>query len=381
MVALGSIETVLTAALPVSECLAVVNPVAGKGQGLALVESLQDRSSFVIYQTDPNPSRRPEEIAEILDAKRPSTNRPLTILAFGGDRTVDDVMRGLYLYYFRNEPNLPFEAPERALERMIEGGIQVGSVAVGSTNDIGSLYGTPPPGALVQSFSERLESAMVTTLNVGRGWTEHHPSWIFSHTLSAGNTLEPVYEETREERGPGAVRHRRRLATVRALHPRSVNTVWTVWEAQDQLETAPLIDILAHALVRVDGKNGLPGTPQPGIGIKLLPWQGGNWGTVWRALRFAMQSVSIGRGSLKGDPAGLQPDDRMTVLPAALQIGIPVGQTIGFIFDQNVTLQAGGDLMGEAQQLWISALAPFPRFLVWPGSVMERLHRSLISVP
>ena len=145
------------------------------------------------------------------------------------------------------------------------------------------------------------------------------------------------------------------------------------WEKEERRS----LEVLAHAVVRADGKNGLPGTPQPGgLGIKIFPQEG-----FWKSLKTFLEIQKIGKISLEeGDPSLLMPEVQLKTLPPELQLRLEVGEEKEFSFfdlkrEKNaVAVQANGDHVKRAHKIRIRALPPFVGFLTCAGSLMDNLR-------
>ncbi len=356
-----------------AQWVGVFNDAAGRFQAPEVAAQVAERigPGMSLYQTSPDPVQRVREITDLIRSRSPSPTRPLGVLAFGGDRTLNDTLLGVLGFIFRDPRDLQ-GPPEGVADRMLESGIQLGVVRMGGENDNGANYGAPAGD--LEEVMAYLDRARVTSLNMGMALLlgDETPQ-IFCHTLGAGETIATVFEKTQRKRGIWNNRRQKLLFVAHVLRQREITARWEDFQGTRREQS--ILEVLVHAAVRTAGINGLPGTPQPGLGVKIFPAEG-----LWRTLRTFREVISRGRASLKGDPSGLGPEARLeSVKDDSLQISLAVGDEIDFSFftadgvPLATAIQSNGDFRGRSQRVTIRALPPFPRFMVMDGSLMAHL--------
>lgn len=359
---------------PNTQWVGVVNSHAGRFEAMtvaqAVVEQVGPRMS--LYETVADPAQRLRDITDLIASKNPSEHNPVGVLAFGGDKTGSDAVNGALRCIFPNLRDLWEGAPEAAEERMIASGIQIGMVRLGGANDNGGNHGAPENK--IKDIMSFMDDALVTSLNLGALFLDNSPvPQIFCHSVSAGETISPVYEKTVEERGKAAKRHRERLFLSNMWAQKSFHCLWRY--PNGMVLNLPSLEILIHAVVRADEKMGLPGTPQPGLGVKIFPSEG-----FWNTAGIFREVLWKGIKSLRGNPSGLGPDDALKSLPATHQPRLLVGEEMEFGFMEDdgtpfaAAVQAEGDFVMRTNAMRIRALPPFPRFMVRKGSLSANLR-------
>jgi hypothetical protein len=370
----------ITPIRPETQWIAVVNPQAGDFQAMAIASAVQNEVGrrMVIYETHEDPVRRLKDITALIAERRPSLANPLGVIGFGGDKTGSDAVRGVMHYLFPQLSDLWKESPRLVSERMLAGGIMAGVLPLGGANDNGGIYGAPKLKASDKNASKKalkfMDDALMTSLNLGVAFLgdEQRPE-VFCHSISAGETIAPVYEKTVEERGIKAKRHRERLFVGNAWAHRSFNAQWR--DASGEIMSEQILEILIHSVVRADERMGLPGTPQPGLGVKIFPAKGR-----WNTLRMFREVLWRGIKSRNGDPTGLRPEDRLSNIPEHLQQPLHVGALREFFFRGPddlpfaTAIQAEGDFSVRTHRLGIYVPPPYPYYMVASGALMANLH-------
>ena len=135
-----------------------------------------------------------------------------------------------------------------------------------------------------------------------------------------------------------------------------------------------ILEILIHSVVRADERMGLPGTPQPGLGIKIFPAKGR-----WNTIKMFREVLWRGIKSRNGDPAGLRPEDRLTNIPEHLQLQLLVGQWMEFFFRSEespffTAVQSEGDFEDRADRIRLYVPPPYPYFMTALGALMLNMH-------
>ncbi|HSA60184.1 MAG TPA: diacylglycerol kinase family protein [bacterium] len=371
----------ITPIQPNTQWIAVVNPQAGNFEAVDIASAVQHEvgSRMTIYETDPDPDQRLREITALVAEKEPSLRNPLGVIALGGDRTGSDAVMGVLRYAFPRLHDLWEGAPELVYERMLQSGIQVGILPLGGANDNGSIYGAPKIRASDKSAAKKalkfMDEALVTTLNLGVAFLgEERIPQVFCHSLSAGETIAPVYESTVEERGRKAKRHRERLFLGNAWAQRSFHALWNAPGGAGTSQE--ILEVLFHSVVRADEKMGLPGTPRPGLGVKIFPAKGR-----WNTVKMFQEVLWAGIKSRNGNPAGLGPEDRLKSFSETNQPRLQVGEEMEFTFRSDdgspfaAAVQSEGDFVDRASVLRVRALPPFPRMMVADGSLAANLRK------
>lgn len=368
-------------AAAVTDWVLVTNPKAGQFQAAALSEQLvahPDSSGLRIecYQTHPDRVQRIKEISDYISSKKPSSEKPLGVVALGGDGTINDVVKAVMYHLIPNPHELLSRNSESLTDQMLASGIRIGAVQMGGANDIGSLYGTPKHD--VEAVAAYLTESRLMAMNLGLAHlVDADTLEIFSHNLAAGKMIAPIYEKTLNERGRWARLHRQLLGLWNFLVRSPVKVKWRSADGQDHERVVR--EVISHATIRADGMNGFPGTPQPGLGIKLFP-KG-----IWAGVRIFQELLSRGRASLKGDPSKVLPNQKLASLDSNLQPSLDVGEGMEFSFydrsDQPLTVpvQANGDFVGRTQRMRLHALPPFPSFMGMPDCLMDRLSQYLLE--
>lgn len=371
--ALVSLQASLLTSQAGARWIGVVNDAAGRFQAPEVAAEVARRigTGMTLYQTSPDPGQRLQEITDLIRSKSPSPARPLGVLAFGGDRTLNDALLGILGSIFPDPGDLQ-GPPDRVVDQMLESGIQLGAVRLGGENDNGANYGAPAGNS--EEVMAYLDRARMTSLNMGTTVLlgDETPQ-IFCHTLGAGETIATVFEKTQRRRGVWNNRYQKLLFLMHVLRQREVAARWE--DSRGGRGEGRILEVLVHAAVRTAGINGLPGTPQPGLGIKIFPAEG-----LWKTLNTFREVISRGRASLKGDPSGLGPEARLgSIKDPSLQVALAVGDEVVFSFFAGdgapfaTAVQSNGDFRGRSQRVTIRALPPFPRFMVMEGSLMANL--------
>ena len=347
----------------------MVNPTAGRFRAPRIAEEVRQLGGnhgldIFVYETSPDKLDRILDLGNRLREINPSESNPVGLLALGGDGTVNDMVVGVMTYLFPNLTDYVQGSPEDVATTMLASGIWMGTSAMGGANDLAMLYGAPRPVPL--RLVHFMQQATTVPLNLGIGFLDDGPPVLFAHTLSGGVAIAPVYEETVDERGMAARRHRQWLGFEKVvLHPQSVSVQWEGGQEESTFE------VIAHATRRADGMNGFPGAPFPGIGIKVLP----NWGRANTARMFS-EVVFRGLVSRAGWTSLLMREGGLRSLPPSHQQALVVGEEMGFIFEEPVAVQGCGDFLHRASQLKVKAGVPFPRSLSHRSSTMAQIaHR------
>ncbi len=296
----------------------------------------------------------------------------------GGDRTLNDTLLAILRHVFPNPKDL-FERPaDRVVDQMLESGIQLGTARLGGANDIGANYGAP--GNKTADIMSYLDDARLLCLNLGAAFTYGDPTpHFFCHSVSAGPTLAASFEETQDERGMAAKWHRVRIGMANILKHRPTHVRWR--DGEGVTHRRPVLEILAHAAVRVAQYNGLPGTPQPGgLGVIVFPGE-----SRWKTMKLFREVMARGFSSQKGNPQGLLPSDRLqTFTDPSLQIALAVGdeRTFSFCDENNAPKEEpigpNGDHLRRSSSLTVRACPPFPNFMGMKGSLMANLYDTLV---
>lgn len=370
------IPAFLSAAASVNRWLVVANDRAGRFQASEVSKIAEDHLlNATIYHTADDPQERRDKLRALISQARPSAQNRLGVLVLGGDGTLNDVL-GVVMHHIFPEPrSLVMGSPIFIADRLMKCGIQLGLIGLGGANDTSSLYGTPRDRSALdpETLLHYCTHARLMALNMGLAeYAGGGSPVIFAHNLSAGLTIARIYEKTPDERGLKARRHRQLIGLGHNLWLRPV---WVRLESEAGVtRTHRVAEVLVHATVRADGMNGFPGTPQPGLGIKLLPAR-------WLGSRLTLFAEIAGRGraSLKGDPQGLLPGDRLKRLSPELQLSLAAGEAVTFSFLDNsgnrfvVPVQTNGDFANRTDTLRLRALPPYPLFMGMEGSLMQRL--------
>jgi diacylglycerol kinase family enzyme len=360
--------------------IAVVNPQAGAFEAMAIAEAVRHEvgSQMTIYETNKDPVQRLREITALVAEREPSLGNPLGVIAFGGDKTGSDAVMGVQNYLFPRRQDHWECSAEEASERMWAGGIQIGVLPLGGANDNGGIYGAPKLKASDKTAAKKalkfMDEALITSLNMGVAFMgEEQSAQVFCHSLCAGETIAPVYERTVEERGKKAKRHRERLFLQNAWTQRSFQALWSTPGGERM--SREILEVLVHSVVRADERMGLPGTPHPGLGVKIFPAKGR-----WNTAKLFKEVLWTGIKSRNGDPTGLRPGDRLQALEDHLQLQLNVGEEIAFSFtgaDEavfNTAIQSEGDYVDRASSMRVRALPPYPYFMVSEVSLIANLR-------
>lgn len=364
----------ITPVRPNTQWVGIVNSHAGHFEALRVAQAVAEQVGprMSLYETVANPIERIRDITSLIGSKSPSETNPVGVLAFGGDKTGSDAVVGALHCIFPDLRELCAASAEAAEERMIASGIQVGMVRLGGANDNGGNHGAPENK--VVDVMHYMDNAYVTSLSLGAAYLDGSTvPHIFCHSLGAGETISTVYERTVEERGKAAKRHRERIFLRNLLAQKLFRCLWRY--PGGQVLNQPTLEVLIHSVVRADEKMGLPGTPLNGLGVKIFPAQG-----FWNTAGVFREVLWRGIKSLRGNPNGLGPQDRLDSLPDTHQPRLQVGEEMefGFIGDDGslfpVAVQTEGDFVARAHQIRVRALPPFPRFMVMEGSLVANLR-------
>ncbi len=363
--------------------IGAVNPMAGRFRAPQIAEAVQGQvgRGMALYTTSPDPVRRVRDIRALISEKSPSLRRPMGLLAFGGDRTLNDSLASIVFHTLKNPMELVLRPGDRVVDQMIESGIQFGPIPLGGANDIGLNYGAPSED--VSAIMDYMDNASVTCLNMGLlvfhdAEKEIPDPQIFCHSVSAGETISPVYEKTTERRGIWAKRYRELLFFRHIISQKSFHAHWKYSDGTEG--EAPILETILHASIRGDELNGFTGTPQPGLGVKLMPAKG-----FWNTMRIFREVLAAGMASRKSDPSRLLPDSQLASLAPEMQHPLQVGESVRIRFRDKdgkpyrTCIQANGDYVARSSDIEIFAVPPFPHFLVREGSLMANLHNHLAS--
>lgn len=375
---LGTQGVALCAASAAIQWIGVSNDLAGRFEAQRVADELEERlgSAITIYQTVPDPRQRVADLEALIKDKAPSSSRPLGILVLGGDGTINDSLTAIIRHLFIDTRYLLGRPPDRLVDQMLESGIRLGAVRLGGANDIGTLYGVAEGN--VDDILDYLTEARLMALNMGLALIDNDRIKLFSQTVAAGTTIASVFEKTRDERGHRAKRHQQILGARNILFPKPFKIRWRDADGTAREEMA--LEIVSHASLRGAETNAFPGTPQPGLGIKVFPSVG-----LWKRIRLVAELYASARAISKGDLGRLLPDQSMRRLDASFQLSLEPGGEIGFSFytadDQasKVPSQGNGDFVGLTHSLRVHALPPFPSFMGRDDSPMANLQNRLAN--
>lgn len=362
--------------------MSVVNPVAGNGTAPRAAEDVYnlveaDGELQLMFQmldpiqTQPDPLASIQGIAghiQVFAEAHPNT--PLRIMAYGGDGTISEVIRGVLLYLFPNQDDLINLSAQEISQRMELSAITVGVVAMGSANDVGVMIGAPR--GEVSESTDYLRDAITVPLNLG--WLRFDDGTdepiIFSHNASAGTTIAALFKETREGHGRKMHLKRKLIGLKHVLRPHPFQMHWH--HSNGPKNEMPAREVMIHGTPLGDGINGFPGTPKQGLGVKLFPLA-----NLWRILRIFMELRSRGSKALKGKVDLLGADQRLKNMEADWQAQLHFGQTMRFSFRDEagkpvqVPVQIDGDYVRDSSGMTFRTLPPWPRMMVTKGSLLH----------
>lgn len=387
----------------------MVNPKSGqfKGPYLAtdVVQNWQTQhpdTPIWLHLTYPQKGNRHERITKaIADAKNAADQGPTGVIAFGGDGTVNDVLIGILNYIFPKEGeflHLVQNDIDAVTQRMLAASIYLGTQGLGSACDIAHIHGASDLEP--KNILHYMTSFQTSHLNLGLArWsalndTNPHER-IFSHSANAGQLIAPLFQQTEGQLGKSAMFTRAFLGLIKGFQMQMARAIgWHETTTADmtfpdgRIQNIPTLEALSHAIPLAGKVGGFPGTPQPGIGLKILP--DNDFMTPWR---IAQEALFKGFRAMRGHPAALLPTSRLTSMDALtlpdsqefmrLQEGLNVGEAVSMRFYDSarqmveLPLQIDGDFAGIASELSIQALPPYPHFMTLPGSLMSRLMLGL----
>lgn len=356
-----------------TQCLAVVNPRAGRFKATEVASQVAEQvgSRMSVYETVEDDRQRLRDIVERIASKHPSLENPLTILAFGGDRTGNDAIEGAIDYLFPKRRELLTLSSEEIADRMFFSGIQIGYVRLGGANDIGANYGAP--GKKVEEIMAYMDNCRLTWLNLGLSLLDEYPQpYLFGHSLCAGETIATPYERTAAGRGMGAMVQRGGLGLWNIVFThRTFDAQWQHSDGSSGEER--ILEVVVHPAVRLATSMGLPHAPLVGMGSKIFV---GGYG---RKLRILGEATSCGFSARKGDPSRLTPEERLKTLDTRFQPTMEVGQSMEFKFfsqgkPYETAVTINGDFARRAHRVQVFALPPWPRTMVSVPSLMANLH-------
>ncbi len=360
--------------------LPVVNPVSGAGRAhqmasgvLSLAQS-EGLESLPALETEVSFSNTVSRIAERIDqfrAARPGDT--LDVIAFGGDGTISQAMQGALSFLFSSQSDL-FNLPEeQVVNRMIDGGIRIGAIAMGSVNDLGMLIGSPSKNERVAV--DYLKTAIEVPLNLGAA---HFPwsgeTMIFSHNVSAGEAIAGLFKDTQGGHGRSVHLKRNWVGFRRmVLQPKHFGVQWTRSNGDQQEFLAR--EVLNHGTPLANRVTGFPGRPLAGLGTKVLPH-----GSLLSLVRMYSECNQQAKRALRGNPGLLAADKQLTRMPLEFQAAVAVGEEIRYVFVDTasspieVPVQIDGDYIRDANQLWVRALPNFPYFLMSRNCLLHQLY-------
>lgn len=403
----------------------VVNPIAGNRYGPQIANELKARyeniephqHSPAIHLTAASPQVRSYRIKEWIHhaLKSKAPDEPVGVLAFGGDGTINDTLLGILFYLFPEVKTVEdlyktvWNESDNLNDLLQSAGIYLGTVGLGSACDIARLYGAPlsrrtyfvgPRRPSVDEALNYLENFSLSHLNMGmiRSFDEnnldtHH---LFTHSFSAGITASEVFDQSSHLTGRFALQFRKILGAWRALQvmshlmnrykePLIADVHYPSSRNEDGIkQNLPMLEVVAHNLVSMAQVVAFPGTPQPGVGVKLLPDT---------KIRTVVETVLelFWRGLF--DLSRLTPHSNLASLNnipmldsegfMKLQDALHPGQAVSFALhdgigiSKSVPAQVDGDSIGRVSRFEIKALNPYPNFLTNSASVMSRLSQGL----
>lgn len=337
--------------------------LAQQVQSLALARDPNLR--IFVYETHAESQTRIEEIARLIEAAQSSPADPLGVLAFGGDGTINNTLQGVMRFAAPEAVSLE-ESAARAAEVALQSGLRVGTVALGSANDLALMYGAP--GAKAREVMNYMDQAVLGGMNLGKATLDGEASHLFCHNACAGVTIAPSFRDTAHMRG------------------RFSKFVRTLIVLRDTFLRHQLVDIHAEGGPRLRGREvfvnaslianrmSASPAPQPGLGWSLLPDM-----NLRETLAFLKETVLLGFDIKRSRMERLLPGNALATLDPRLQGSHHVLQSSSYRFFQgnrpvSVPVQANGDFVGTAQHFQVTALTAFPSFMEMPGSPMHRLQ-------
>jgi len=350
----------------------VVNGSAGafKSKSLAqevrrLAEQRDPNLRILIYETHAESQTRIEEIARLIEAAQSTQADPLGLLAFGGDGTINNTLQGVMRFAAPKAVSLE-ESAARAAEVAFQSGLRVGTVALGSANDLALLYGAP--GAKARDVMNYMDRAVLGGMNLGKATLDGGASHLFCHNACAGVTIAPSFRDTAHMRG----RFSKFVRTLIVLR----DTFLRHQLVDIRAEGGPSLrgrEVFVNASLIANRMSASP-APQPGLGWSLLPDM-----NLRETLAFLKETVLLGFDIKRSRMERLLPGSSLSTLDPRLQGSHHVLESSSYRFFEGdrpipVPVQANGDFVGTAQHFQVTALAAFPHFMEMPGSPMHRLQ-------
>ncbi len=360
--------------LNIKKWIFVVNGSAGGFKAKVLAEEVRalmkagGKNSDVeitIYQTHRDPRTRLEGIAQDIRTKYPSPQNPIGILAFGGDGTINNTLEGVFKYLSPQEKLLS-QSAEAIAERMKNSGVLVGTVGMGSANDLAYLYGAP--GYHPAEVLNYMAHATPGSLNLASLTLNGEHEFLVSHNACAGTGITPSFYETKDLRGYGA----KSLRFFKIMKDSFVFLSSVKMRMADGSEI-DITEVFFNASIMANRMTGGP-TPQPGVGTLILPKM-----SRIEAFRFLMSVMKLGLNIKMGQLENLMPDKKIQGLNSNLQIPLAPGKTFTFTFIDSlgnkleIPFQANGDYLMHASTAKVTALPAYPTFLQMPNSPMAKL--------
>ncbi len=368
-------------AATVDQWIAVVNNAAGDFHAQRVADALQERLGelLTVYRTHEDPAQRVADLAELIQAHRPSETRPLGVIALGGDGTTVDALKGILRSLAVETPTLAHRTASSLTDQLLSSGIRLGLAGLGGANDLASLAGAP--GSKVDEIVDYMTTSRLFALNMGLATLDDEQTDLFAHTLSAGTTIAAVFEKTSDLRGMAKKRRQKVLGALHILYTHPFHMKWQ--RGGDAIHKSDALELIAHAVPRAAEDMGFPGTPQHGVGIKIFPRM-----NLWQRMRLLHQTYLCGRACNKANPDRVLPTEQLRGLPTAMQQALEPGETMTASFHElgssttlPIPVQANGEAIGRSKSLRIQALIPFPAFMIQEGSLFDRLGQRLLPPP
>jgi hypothetical protein len=343
----------------------------------ALERKTSDPRATSIYLTHPDTAMRHSEIADRIKClKGESGDGAVRVIVLGGDGLTHAAMMGVSTFLAPESSDLfsSLQSGFSPADAMWNGGIQVVALPLGSANDTPECFGTT--AKTVPDILKLFKNLVPLRLSLGVATPNQGDPVLITHSFGIGSTSR-VFRWTEEWRTRFWSLYGRQVLTLMSTaFPQSLEARWQK-DGTDYRQN--ILEVAGHTIPIIGGSIGFPGTPQEGMGYKVLR-NAGRGGvlrptvlkTLWEMWRLQ-------------DPELLLPGTVLNSLPPHLQGAFAFGEETTFTFHHPKTgkptkasFVANGDFIGETDGLTVATVRS-GLLLGTPDSLMGQIQQRILA--